>query len=179
MRQPIGSTDVSASGGTVRLVGRRGDRWEAVGDAGLSEGDAVALLEPDRYATADEPAGAVPSAAEGTYVNLELPHVRVAGEQAGVFSRDLVLDIWVDAEHVGTEDIWLKDEDELAASVEQGHFTPAQAAAVRSLADHAAEGFIRDGAWPLDDDWANWTPSASMDAPVRLPADPATRPRGL
>lgn len=112
-------------------------------------------------------AGGVPS---GAYVNLELPHRRVGGDVPAVFSRDLVLDLWVDAAHAGTEDVWLKDADELAAAVDQGRFSAAQAEAIRSLADHAAREFISDGAWPLDEGWDRWMPDAAMDEPVVLPA---------
>lgn len=106
---------------------------------------------------------------DGAYVNIELPHRRVGGAEAAVFTRDLVLDLWIDAEHVGDEDVWLKDADELAAAVEQGRFTPAQAEAVRALADHAGAGFIMDGSWPLDDGWADWMPDPATDVPVALP----------
>lgn len=110
---------------------------------------------------------------DGAYVNLELPHVRVTGGTPAVFSRDLVLDLWIDAEHAGSEDVWLKDADELEAVVAQGRFTPAQAEAVRCLADHAGREFIADGAWPLDEGWDRWSPDAAMDAPVALPLSPA------
>lgn len=105
----------------------------------------------------------------GAYVNLELPHRRVAGELPGVFTRDLVLDLWIDAEHAGSEDIWLKDADELDAAVVQGRYTADQAAAVRSLADHACHDFVADGSWPLDAGWDRWTPDAAMDVPLALP----------
>ncbi|MBN8423309.1 DUF402 domain-containing protein [Microbacterium esteraromaticum] len=105
----------------------------------------------------------------GAYVNLELPHRRVGGVGAAVYSRDLVLDLWVDAAHVGSEDIWLKDSDELDASVDQGRFTEEQADAVRTLADCAAKEFILDGGWPLNEGWERWQPPAEMDAPVGLP----------
>lgn len=107
---------------------------------------------------------------DGAYVNLELPHRRTG---AGVFSRDLVLDLWLDAEHPGSEDVWLKDADELVAATAQGRFTPAQAEAVRVLADHAGADFIVDGAWPLDEHWDTWMPDAALDAPVPLPDTPA------
>ncbi|GAA2917917.1 hypothetical protein JOD62_000018 [Microbacterium keratanolyticum] len=118
----------------------------------------------------------------GAYVNLELPHWRSSDE---VFSRDLVLDLWIDAEHAGSEDVWLKDADELAALVEQGRFTHAEADAVRALADHAADAFISGARWPLDGGWDRWTPDSDMDEPLRLPttasvqAARARRGRGL
>jgi hypothetical protein len=110
---------------------------------------------------------------DGAYVNLELPHRRVDGAAAGVFTRDLVLDLWIDAEHPGSEDVWLKDADELVAAVEQGRFTPEQAEAVRALADHAVRDFIARRTFPLDEGWDAWRPDAAMDEPVRLPGIPA------
>lgn len=273
MRLPIGTTGVSASGGSVELIGRRGDGWQQVADREMSLAEAVATLEEAGHGSAhDDPAfeDAVPSGREaaprfapgdeilwrygrhleavrvvrdddrglviwipsgsarlepvpadgrrhrdvplnerfrgpwvmteatwtgpgvvrvapagrpwsvwffrradgtpdGAYVNLELPHRRLGGEAPAVFSRDLVLDIWIDAEHEGTEDVWLKDADELDEVTVQGRFTPEQAEAVRVLADHASREFIADGAWPLDEGWARWTPDAAMDSPVPIP----------
>lgn len=274
MRLPIGSTDVSESGGTVTLIGRRGDGWQSVASTAMALDEAVALLErqPDghgdpafadavlssnpnapRFASGESilwrygrhieavrvirdderglviwipsgssrlepgpadgrrhrdvplderfhepwvmrektwtgqgvvrvaPAGkpwsvwffrSADGAPSGVYVNLELPHRRTSGAVPSVFSNDLVLDIWVDAAHAGSEDIWLKDADELDAVVRQGRFTAEQAEAVRVLGDHAGHEFIVDGSWPLDEDWANWTPDAEMDEPVALPSAP-------
>lgn len=272
MRLPIGTTGVSASGGTVTLIGRRGDGWDRISGTDLSVTAALALLDgqgPEsreasvtqdavrsgsddaprfspgaeilwRYARNVETARVIrddarglvawiPSGSErlepapaggrstrevpleerftvpwvmreaiwtgpglvrvapagkpwsvwffrradgspdGAYVNLELPHRRVGGDLPGVFSRDLVLDLWIDAEHVDSEDVWLKDADELDAAVDQGRFTPAQAEAVRSLADHAAQDFISSGGWPLGEGWDRWAPDAAMDQPVALP----------
>lgn len=274
MRLPLGSTDVSASGGTVTLVGRSASDWDPVATNRLDLADAIALLSGQMYEGFHpelELAQAVPSGDEhaprfvsgqvilwrygrfietvrvvrdderglvvwipsgsarlesvpadgrrtrevplgqrfsvpwvvrestwtgpgivrvaptgkpwsvwffrnaggepaGAYVNLELPHRRAGGDVPAIFSRDLVLDLWVDAEHPGAEDIWLKDADELIAAVEQGRFTAFQAEAIRSLVDHAARQFISDGAWPLDEGWEHWTPDAAMDEPVVLPA---------
>lgn len=105
----------------------------------------------------------------GAYVNLELPHRRVGGETGAVFTRDLVLDLWIDAEHAGSEDVWLKDGDELGAAVTQGRFTEAQADAVRAVADHAVDELIMNGSWPLNEGWAEWSPRPAMDVPLRLP----------
>ncbi|MGB3375662.1 MAG: DUF402 domain-containing protein [Microbacterium sp.] len=273
MRLPLGSTDVSASGGTVELVGRIGEEWRRLLSAPRSPEAAVALLEdqnlgvhqgPDferaepsgsdaavRFARGDEilwryggfieaarvirddaqglvvwiPSGSarlesVPADGRairdvplterfsvpwrirqstwtgpgivrvaptgrpwsvwffresdgtpaGAYVNVELPHRRVGGAVPGIFSRDLVLDLWIDAEHAGSEDIWLKDADELDAAVVQGRFTADQADAVRAMADHAAAEFIIGRGWPLDEPWESWAPDAAMDMPVTLPA---------
>ena len=273
MRLPIGTTDVSASGGTATLIGRRGEGWAPIAPNAIPLADAVAAVERDGHVGAhadpvfessvlsshplaasfapgepilwrygrfietarvirdDErglvvwiPSGSarlesVPAAggstrdvalaerfrvpwtiresrwrgpgvvrvaptgrpwsvwffrhadgtADGAYVNLELPHRRSSTGDRGIFSRDLVLDLWVDAGHPGSEDVWLKDADELVAAVDQGRFTADQADAVRAIADHAAREFIAEGEWPLDESWAEWTPTAEMDAPIELP----------
>ncbi|MFK4790272.1 hypothetical protein [Microbacterium sp. ZW T5_56] len=44
MRRPIGSESVSASGGTMRLVGRRGEGWQQVADVALPLDDALVRL---------------------------------------------------------------------------------------------------------------------------------------
>jgi hypothetical protein len=119
--------------------------------------------------------------ADGVYVNLELPHRRALDEDGtgAVFTRDLVLDLWIDAEHAGTEDVWLKDADELVEAVRQGRFTSEQADAVRALADLANEQFIADGTWPLDEGWGSWVPDATTDLPAQLPDSPSiTAARG-
>ena len=273
MRLPIGSASVSASGGTVTLIGRRGEAWPPVAETDVPLADAIALLDGAHHSAAhadaafedavpsdaadaprfergeeilwrygrhietarvirDDPRGLVvwiPSGSarlepvpadgrrhrdvpledrftvpwvmkettwtgagvvrvapagrpwsvwffrradgtpDGAYVNLELPHRRVSGDVPAVFSRDLVLDLWVDAAHPGSEDVWLKDADELDEVVEHGRFDAAQAEAIRALADHAGREFIADGAWPLDEGWATWAPDTPFDAPIRLP----------
>lgn len=274
MRLPLGSTDLSASGGTVTLVGRRGDAWQSLDGAGMALERAIeaveALSSSDVHAepgfATSVPSGSaqagffsageqilwrygrftetarvvrddarglvvwIPSGSErlesvpadgrrtrdiplherfgvptvtrqstwtgpgvlrvapsgkpwsvwffrdahavpqGAYVNLEVPHRRGGAVHPGIFSRDLVLDLWIDAGHPGSEDIWLKDADELEAVVRQGRFTPAQADAVRAIADHAAREFVVDGRWPLDEGWERWSPDAAMDEPLALPA---------
>ncbi len=265
MRLPLGSLDVSESGGTVRLIGRRGAGWASVGDDSLSLHDALDLLDRREV---DDPAGRddavrfapgetilwcyrrvvetarvirddddalvvwIPSGAErldagpadgghvrdvalaerfsvpwvmregawrgpglvrvapraaawslwffrdadgepaGVYVNLELPHRRIPASDDGpgtVHTHDLVLDLWVGAEHPGSEDVWLKDADELDAAVEQGRFTAAQADAVRALADHVGRSVLEPWASPLGEGWEAWRPDAAMDAPLALP----------
>jgi hypothetical protein len=277
MRTPVGTTGVSASGGTVELVGRRDAGWTRIASEGRPLAEAIAELDtPDQAAAHADPAyersiassspsaprlaigqqilwrsgrvietarvvrdddrglvawtpsgsarlDAVPSdgrrprevpleerflvpwqavesswtgpgilrvaptgkpwsvwffrredgTADGVYVNIELPHRRIAGEEAAVFTRDLVLDLWIDAEHRGEEDVWLKDADELDAAVDQGRFSPEQAEAVRVLADHAGADFIIDAAWPLDEGWDEWTPDGEADVPLALPGTPA------
>ncbi|WP_402842753.1 DUF402 domain-containing protein [Microbacterium sp. GXS0129] len=275
MRLPIGTVDVSASGGRMQLVGRRGEGWQQIAESPITLAEALIRLRRDRdldahadplahdsVASGEEnaprfrpgesilwrydryieavrvirdderalvvwiPSGsarleAAPAdgrrvrdvpvderfsvpwrmqestwrgpgvvrvaptgmpwslwffrgadgSADGVYVNLELPHRRAVDDDGtgAVFTRDLVLDLWIDAEHVGTEDVWLKDADELVEAVQQGRFTPEQADAVRALADLAHERFIADGAWPLDEGWGMWVPDVEMDVPARLP----------
>ncbi|MDT0157227.1 DUF402 domain-containing protein [Microbacterium sp. ARD32] len=278
MRLPLGSSDVSASGGTVTLVGRRGDAWAPLLAERMPLTDAIDLLadqhdgahpgvelanavaagsaEAERFApgqvilwrygkwietarvvrdderglvawipsgsarlesvpadgrrTRDVPLaerfsvartvresvwrgpGVVRAAPhgrpwsvwffrradgtpDGAYVNLELPHLRSAASQAHILSRDLILDLWIDAQHAGEEDIWLKDADELGSAVAQGRFTSAQADAVRAIADHAVAELIMPGAWPLDEGWERWVPDAAMDQPILLPHVPFIR----
>ncbi|MGM7665796.1 DUF402 domain-containing protein [Microbacterium sp. A93] len=275
MRLPIGSTDVSASGGNAELIGRCGEGWKRISDSEMTLAAAIALLDTGNHdgahvdsvrqdavpsASVDSPRFApgegilwrygryietarvirddarglvvwIPSGSArlesvpadgrrtrdvpleerfsvpwvtrestwtgpgvvrvaptgrpwsvwffrqidgtpaGAYVNLELPHRRVAGDPGGIVSRDLVLDLWIDAEHPGSEDIWLKDADELVAAVEQGRFSAEQAEAVRSLADHAGQELVASGGWPLDEGWDVWAPDAAMDVPVALPVN--------
>jgi predicted RNA-binding protein associated with RNAse of E/G family len=102
---------------------------------------------------------------EGHYVNLELPHERPVDGTRRTHTRDLVLDLWVDA-----TDTWLKDADELAAGATAGWCTPEQAAIVHGLADQARRELIDPRAWPLDETWEAWEPPAAWDEPLRLPA---------
>ena len=108
----------------------------------------------------------------GTYVNLELPHRR-PGEGDPMPLRthtcDLVLDVWMEAEPAGDEDVWLKDADELDAAVEQLRYTGRQRDAVRALADHACRELFRDWAWPMDEGWQQWQPTPELDTPITLP----------
>ena len=67
----------------------------------------------------------------GHYVNLELVHDRPVSGEPRVHTRDLTLDLWLDADG----QLWLKDEDELAAFTAAGRFAPAQADVIRALAD--------------------------------------------
>lgn len=269
MRIEIGTTSISASGGSVELIGRRGRAWSPVGSAGLTLDQALGILEgvdglpPSPAHVADAPRFApgeqilwqyrrhletarvvrdddrglvvwIPSGSarlesvpadgrgtrevplserfrvpwrmqeaswtgpgllrvapagspwsvwffrradgtpDGAYVNLESPHRRRTGEHGtgGIVTRDLVLDLWIDAENPGSEDIWLKDADELAAAVEQGRFSAEQAEAIRALADAAGREFIGSGSWPLDEGWSEWLPDSAMDAPLMLPDHP-------
>ena len=108
----------------------------------------------------------------GTYVNLEPPHRRPGeGDPTPLRTHtcDLVLDVWMDAEPAGDEDVWLKDADELDAAVEQLRYTGRQRDAVRALADHACRELFRDWAWPMDEGWQQWQPSPELDTPITLP----------
>jgi hypothetical protein len=108
----------------------------------------------------------------GHYVNLELTHERPADGAASTFSRDLVLDLWMDA-----EGIWLKDADELEAAVAAGRFTPEQAAVIEDAGRQARAEVLQPRAWPLDEGWESWRPPAEWDEPLSLPAE--LRPQGM
>src|SRR3954451_19159527 len=47
MRLPLGSKDVSASGGNAELIGRRGDSWKRIAARDLPLSEAIAILELD------------------------------------------------------------------------------------------------------------------------------------
>jgi hypothetical protein len=106
----------------------------------------------------------------GHYVNLELTHERPADGRPRTFSRDLVLDLWLDAEGV-----WLKDADELEAAVAAGTFSPEQGAAIEAIGRQARAELLQPRAWPLDEDWESWRPPPEWDEPLVLP--PRLRPR--
>ena len=101
----------------------------------------------------------------GHYVNLELVHERPASGAARVTTRDLTLDLWLDA---GGR-TWLKDEDELAAFTSAGHFAEEQADVIRSLVDRVLHELVGPRAWPLDEDWESWRPPPEIDHPLTLP----------
>lgn len=100
---------------------------------------------------------------EGHYVNLELPHERPVDGAARTHTRDLTLDLWVDA--TGT---WLKDEDELDAGAAAGWCTPEQAAQIRAAGEQARRELVEPRAWPLDEGWEDWRPPAAWDEPLRF-----------
>jgi hypothetical protein len=101
----------------------------------------------------------------GHYLNLELVHQRPVSGEPRVFTRDLTLDLWLDADG----ELWLKDEDELAAFTAAGRFTPEQADAIRALADRVRTELIEPRAWPLSEDWESWRPPPELDRPLTLP----------
>ncbi|KAA0959375.1 DUF402 domain-containing protein [Microbacterium sp. ANT_H45B] len=104
------------------------------------------------------------SAAEGShwrfagwYVNLENAHLRTDRD---TYSSDHILDVQIDAEG----SVRLKDEDELAAAIEQGRLTGEQAAQIERHASAAIESF-RAGDWPFDPEWQLWRPDTSWTVP--------------
>ena len=101
---------------------------------------------------------------EGHYVNLELVHERPTDGSPRVHSRDLILDLWLEAARR-----WLKDADELDAAVAAGRFTSEQGGVVRAIAEDARARLIEPGAWPLDESWEAWRPPDGWDAPLALP----------
>ncbi|WP_457208317.1 DUF402 domain-containing protein [Nocardioides sp. P5_C9_2] len=115
----------------------------------------------------------------GHYVNLELVHQRPVSGEARVLTRDLTLDLWLDAGGSDTDDgggsdgsddagLWLKDEDELAAFTRAGLFTAEQAGALLALADRVRAELVEARAWPLDEEWESWRPPTDMDRPLML-----------
>ena len=53
MRLPIGASDVTPSGGTVTLIGRRAEGWQQVGPR-MSLEEALALAEQRQHAEAEQ-----------------------------------------------------------------------------------------------------------------------------
>jgi predicted RNA-binding protein associated with RNAse of E/G family len=94
---------------------------------------------------------------EGWYVNLEAVHRR---EGRHLFSSDHVLDVWITADG----EVRMKDEDELAAAVQQGLFSPEQGREIEGDARAAVEAF-RAGAFPFDEPWAAWRPDPAWARP--------------
>lgn len=94
----------------------------------------------------------------GWYVNLENAHLRTDEE---TYSSDHILDVEIDPDG----GIHLKDEDELAAAIDQGRLSAEQAAQIERHADAAIASF-RAGDWPFDDEWRGWRPDPSWTTPV-------------
>lgn len=93
-------------------------------------------------------------------------------------TSDLVLDVWIDADPEGDEDVWLKDADELDAAVDQLRYTSRQRDAVRALADHACRELFRDWSWPMDEVAALAADARTADADfVARQRDRAVGPR--
>jgi hypothetical protein len=84
----------------------------------------------------------------GWYVNLQRPVRRV---RVGFDTADHVLDIFV-----APDGTWhWKDEDELAAAIEIGRFTPDEAAAIRAEGERVIRR-IEARAWPFDAGYEHW-----------------------
>ncbi len=98
----------------------------------------------------------------GFYVNLQRSVKRV---RVGFDTADHVLDIFVEP-----DGSWhWKDEDELAAAVEIGRFTTAEADAIRAEGQRVIRR-IEAGTWPFDAGYERWRPDPSWTLPV-LPDD--------
>jgi Protein of unknown function (DUF402) len=89
------------------------------------------------------------------YVNLQEP---LRWTERGYDTRENLLDVWRRSDGDWT----LKDEDELAAAVDAGAFTPDEAAAVHAAADRA----VRELELPTG--WEEWEPEPPLPA-LRLP----------
>lgn len=94
----------------------------------------------------------------GHYVNLELVHHR---EGATTASRDLVLDLWLDAD----DQLWLKDADELEAAIAGGHLSRAAADEIHAIAEWARAEVVEGRSWVLDEEWTTWRPPTDWVAP--------------
>lgn len=97
------------------------------------------------------------------YINPEAPWRRTA---IGFDTADHVLDIVIAPDRSTWE---LKDADELAWAVEQGEYTPAEAAAIEAEAERARDEVLA-GRPPWTDDWLSWRPDARWPIPA-LPPD--------
>jgi predicted RNA-binding protein associated with RNAse of E/G family len=98
----------------------------------------------------------------GWYVNLEDVHER---ETSSIVTQDHVLDLWVTPDRA----VHWKDEDELAAAVETGRWSAAEAERFRADA-RAVEQLVGEWAAPFRDGWERWRPDASLPVPA-LPFD--------
>ncbi|HVX45417.1 MAG TPA: DUF402 domain-containing protein [Mycobacteriales bacterium] len=96
------------------------------------------------------------------YINLEDAHLRDAD---GVYSCDHVLDLVLKP----TGECLRKDEDELAAALEQGRFDAAQVRAIEANAEVAAAS-IANRDWPFDPSWCEWRPDPAWAVPTLDPA---------
>ena len=89
----------------------------------------------------------------GWYVNIQEPLRRTP---IGFDTDDLVLDLWVEPDGTAS---W-KDEDELAAAVELGRFSPDQARAIRG----EGERVLAARPWPTG--WEDWQPDPAWPTPT-------------
>lgn len=114
----------------------------------------------------------------GWYVNFELPHRRSTDPHlccARSHTRDLTLDLWLNTDSQGEVEVWLKDADELQATVDQGRYTREQASGIQAAADRFCREVIEPWAWPLSEAWQDWRPPVELDVPVPLPDDALTQ----
>ncbi len=91
------------------------------------------------------------------YVNLEQPHVR---EGRHTCSRDHLLDVIVEPDRTTRR----KDADELAAAVQQGYFSAAEAAQIEADAARAEQA-VTDWQRPFRDGWEHWRPDPGWPLP--------------
>jgi hypothetical protein len=97
------------------------------------------------------------------YVNLEEPFVRTP---IGLDTRDNHLDLVFSGDLASHR--W-KDEHELAAAVDYGSVSPADAAAFRAEGERAI-AWVRSGDHPaIDDRWRGWTPHPEWGIPQLAP----------
>lgn len=93
----------------------------------------------------------------GWYVNLEDVHSR---EGNRLFTRDHVLDLWVDADRA----VHWKDVDELEAAVAAGRFSQADADRFHATATEVQSLATAWGS-PFRDGWENWRPDPAWPLP--------------
>jgi hypothetical protein len=87
----------------------------------------------------------------GWYLNIQEPFRRTT---LGFDTKDLELDIWAP-----TEGGWvLKDDELLDVRVDEGQFTPAEAARIRGIGNEIGGMLDRNERWW--DDWTPWKPDA-------------------
>lgn len=92
------------------------------------------------------------------YVNLQDPLARTP---IGFDTVDHALDVVVELDRSSWR--W-KDEDELAEAVEDGLFTPAEAADFRAWGEHAVERILSSDP-PFDRNWDGWRPDPGWAVP--------------
>ena len=102
---------------------------------------------------------------EGHYVNLELPHQRAADGGPRTYTRDLILDLWLDVD--GT--LVAEGRGRARAAVAGGAYSAEQGAAVREAAEQARHELVVPRAWPLDEGWETWRPPPAWDEPLAWP----------
>ena len=94
----------------------------------------------------------------GWYGDLQAPLVRTA---VGFDTTDHVLDVDIAADRSWS---W-KDEEEFAAAQRLGHFSPAEAAAIRAEGEGVIAA-LEQSAWPFNARWENWQPDSAWPVPT-------------